>query len=107
METYSYTKEGIEDLLEVAKTVLLKDLMHRGLIDAAVAERYAGQTIMTISKKSFFRTITNLWRKEPETSGFYIIATHSDNIDVLPTTKEKEPSDKVVDLSKSKNEYKH
>jgi len=83
MEAYSYTKEGIEDLLDTAKVVILRDMVQNELIDVRSAEQYAGKTFLTISKKTFFRTISNLWHKEEETDGFYIIAVHSDSIDVL------------------------
>jgi len=105
METYSYTKEGLEELLDTAKAVVLRDLVLNNIINAKAAELYAGKTMLTTAKKTFFRTISNLWAKEAEADGFYIIAVHNDQIDVTDLETEevtvKDKQNKILKLIRS------
>lgn len=71
IQTYTYTKSDLEENADVVKVSVLKALINEGLIDINIAEKWSKTHTVIIKVKPFFRTITNLWNKQKESSGFY------------------------------------
>lgn len=61
-----YTNEDLEGNFDCIKAVVLKALAKEGVIEYEVAEEWSKTHTIIIRKKSFFRTVTNLWREEKE-----------------------------------------
>ncbi len=66
MEMYSYSQSTLEDCYDSAKVAVLMALAEEGVIEETVAEEWSKTHTIIIRKKSFFRTLSNLWRKEKD-----------------------------------------
>jgi len=74
METFTITERGIEESADAIKAVVLTSLVKDGLLSFDDAEEYAKTHTVLYRKKSFFRTITNLWNKqEYDDDKFYFL----------------------------------
>lgn len=79
MDVFRFTKEDLEEILDQAKATVLIDLVQEGIVAFDTAEEYAMQNTIVLKKKNFFRTLTDKWKKAPE-SNYYMIVVGSGNI---------------------------
>ena len=63
---FQYTTSDIEENADVLKTIILKALVSDDLLDAEEADEWAATHTLIIRKKSIFRTLSGLWKKEQE-----------------------------------------
>lgn len=74
MQLYSYTKEELEELADQIKSLILGNLVSKGLIDYDIAEQYTADNTVILREKSIFRTISDKWKKiEDNAKGYYMI----------------------------------
>jgi len=82
---YSYTNAQREDEADNIKALILFDLEKQGLIEKKIAEEYCETTTILLRNKSFFRTLTDRWRKKKSSDNMNYI--------VVEITKEKKRGD--------------
>lgn len=70
---FHMTKADLEDEMDFVKVVLLRALVAEGLLNKDCAEEWAKSHSLVLRKKGFFRTLTNLWGKEPEFEHHYLV----------------------------------
>lgn len=71
---FSVTNEELEDNADVVKVAVLSALVKDDLLASDVAEKWAEEHTVLHRKKSFFRTLTDKWRKEKtEPSQYYYL----------------------------------
>lgn len=73
MEVYNFTKEQLEDYLDSCKTNVLITLVTEKILDFEKANEWCNNHTVLIRSKSFFRTITDKWRKEPTKDQMIIV----------------------------------
>lgn len=73
MEIYSYSRSDLEETLDSVKTAILLALVKEGVIKAEAAEEWSKTHTVIVREKSFFRTLTDLWRKEDTEAGRFTI----------------------------------
>lgn len=66
MEIFSYGQSDLEDNFDNVKSAILVALAKEGVIEETVAEEWSKTHTIIVRKKSFFRTLTNLWWKEKD-----------------------------------------
>jgi len=69
MELYSLTKENLESHSDQVKVSVLDALVSDGLLQLDEAELWCERHTLILSKKSFFRTISDKWRKRDSVNG--------------------------------------
>lgn len=79
MDVFTYTAVELEDLMDNVKSVIVRDLVKKGLLSIEGAELYAATHTIIIRKKGFFRTVTDRWLKQ-KTDGDYAIIVVNRNI---------------------------
>jgi len=71
---FSITEEGLEDIADNIKVVVLKALVRDGIVDPEVADKWAEKHTVLHRNKSIFRTLTDKWGKEKtEDNKYYFI----------------------------------
>lgn len=81
MDLFKLTNSELEDILDQAKTIILLNLVHNKLLDMDTAEEYAIKNTIVLRKKSFFRTITNKWKKSSERDSYFMVMVGNNHID--------------------------
>ena len=71
MVTFTQTLEDLETTADVIKTTTLTSLVREGYLTFDEAEEYSKTHTVICRKKSFFRTLSNLWHKEKEEHSKY------------------------------------
>ncbi len=72
MNIYQYTFEELEDVADTLKIAVVQALVNDGLIDEQKADDRAALHTIKFSNKSIWRTITNCWKQETETTKFFV-----------------------------------
>ena len=72
MNTYTCTKESLEEIIEQAKIAILSTLSGQGLICEEEANKWCENHTIILRDKNVFRTLTDKWIREKE-SGPYLI----------------------------------
>ena len=78
MEVYTYAKDELEEVLDQAKALLLQDISKAGLMNYEQAEKYAETHTIIMKKKNLFRTLSDMWHKQKESSGYYLIVVNNE-----------------------------
>lgn len=73
MYTYTFTNEQLEETLDTSKIIVLKSLIKEGMIDMDRAEDWCKNHTVLVKEKSFFRTISNLWRNTKKSSDSLVL----------------------------------
>lgn len=72
IQVYSLTVEDLESTADAIKVAVLRDLVAEGLLGSEPAEAWAAIHTPIVRRKTFFRTLTDLWAKTPEdANNFY------------------------------------
>ena len=66
MQVYSLTVEDLEGTADTVKAAVLRDLVQEGMLVAEIADMWAANHTLIMRRKTFFRTVTDLWKKIPE-----------------------------------------
>ena len=66
---YSMMKEELEETADVVKMVVAAQLVKDELLDFDIADNWCSTHGVRVAKKSIFRTLSNLWKKEKEQNG--------------------------------------
>ena len=98
MEVSTYTKEELEEFMDTVKAVILVDLVNKGLLEGDIADMYAEQTTVILKNKSFFRTITDRWKKEPTSPNYYLLAVSNPTLVKRKDTEDDEDKSKILKL---------
>lgn len=72
MKLYQLADPEIEDLADLAKSVVIAALVNEGIIDKDIGEKWAETHTVLRRHKSFFRTITDRWLKSETSEDTYI-----------------------------------
>lgn len=73
MEPISYTKEELEESIDLSKIVILKALVEDGLLDFETTEKWSENNTVILKKKSFFRTLSEKWNNKKEENKYYFM----------------------------------
>lgn len=73
MCNFSFTSEELEDVLDQAKLIVLKALVKEDLMCHDMADYWCMTHTPILRKKSFFRTISNLWKDDEVSSGLSLM----------------------------------
>ena len=73
IKTYQLTTSDLENVIDDAKTAIVRALVTEGLLDAGVADAWCETHMTLLRNKPFFRTLTDKWRKEPESEHDFLI----------------------------------
>lgn len=66
IEVLEFTKSQLEEHSDIVKIVVLESLVAEKMLTEKEADQWAKTHTILLRKKSFFRTITDLWSKEKE-----------------------------------------
>ncbi len=92
-EMYSSSLRDIEEAADQVKSCILHAMVADGTLSEELAEEWAATHAVLYRKKSFFRTLSNLWHKQKEvTNGHNIIIVKLVRYAKLPS-EESEESD--------------
>jgi len=69
MDAYMLDDRGLEENADAVKALILGVMVNDGLLDVDTAEEWAKTHTVIVRRKTFFRTITNLWREQQESGG--------------------------------------
>lgn len=73
IKVWEFTTEELEDHFDLAKTAVLQALVDEHVLPLAVAEHWARMHTVVISQKSIWRTLSNAWKKAPDTFVFHVV----------------------------------
>jgi len=73
IDMFSFTNEELEEYLDAVKPVIVRALVRDGFMESEEADEWCKQHTVLLRKKSFFRTLTDKWKKDEEAEGSYII----------------------------------
>jgi len=76
-QMFNMDAKDLEDMADSVKSVVLQALVKDDLLETDVAESWAEKHTVILRKKSFFRTLTDAWKKEPEKEGLILIVVES------------------------------
>jgi hypothetical protein len=68
-EVFTLDKGDMEEALDQAKAVVLISLVNEGLLSLEEAEIWASTHTVVLKKKSFFRTLTDRWKRTDDVQG--------------------------------------
>ena len=77
IEMFNMEAKDLEDMADSVKSVVLQALVKDNLLETDMAESWSGKHTVILRKKSFFRTLTDAWKKEPEKDGLILIVVES------------------------------
>ena len=73
VEYFSTDNAGLEVCADQVKVVVLGALVRDGALEQDVAEEWSKSHTIVRRTKSFFRTLTDLFRKTEESDGVYLL----------------------------------
>jgi len=79
IDSYEYTRESLEDLADVIKRIVVEALVEDDYLVDKEADEWCKNTTILLRKKSFFQTISNLWKKEESAKNGFIFIIVSKN----------------------------
>lgn len=107
IETFQLTKDEMEDWLDTAKASITASLAREGFLDWEDVEEWSKTHTVILRKKNFFRSVSNVWNKEEEVKGYYLLVVklpesveEEDDEDVKEPLPLKEKDGKVVELKR-------
>lgn len=71
LDMYSLTKMDMEEQAETIKLTIFKALVRDGVIDFDVADKWCQTHSVILTKKTIFKTISNLWEKKDSSGGYF------------------------------------
>lgn len=71
IDVYSLTKVDMEEQADIVKLSILKALVKDGIVDFDVADEWCQTHGVILSKKTMFRTLSDLWKKQEKSEGHY------------------------------------
>lgn len=70
----TWTERDIEENADIVKVAVVQALVNEGLIAEDRADEWAATHTIRLCKKSIWRTLSDRWRREGETSdSFYVV----------------------------------
>ena len=74
METYTYTKESLEETADVIKVAVIRSLVTEGYLTGDDwADEWCKTHTVIFRKKTIFQTISNLWKSENEVDQGFVV----------------------------------
>ncbi len=80
MDVYNLTKEDMDETADNVKVAILRSLVNEGLIAKEAADEWAKLHTVITAKKSLFRTLSDLWRKEANDTAkmYWVVVKRTD-----------------------------
>ena len=74
---YGFDLSTLEDHSDAVKAAVLKALVRDGLLSEEQADTWASSHTVLHRHKNIFRTVSNIWEKNIESNGYYVIIAHA------------------------------